>query len=362
MYCIVMGDIVNSRTLGAATRQRAARAAQAAFDSINTKYMGSLIADFGMVRGDAFEGVILTQSFAPQIVQDIIKAVYAVEKTIVRISVVLGELSVIDGDRNKTDGPAFHRALEKLSEIKKANSPHWLQVHFDVGSSLTQGLVDGQMALLAALTERWTDKQRKIVWEMESLGGSQKAVARKLEATPSVVTKQLKAAGYEAYRMAWDGLTEYLAKMDEYMAEGKPAPPQSYVPFFNIALRKASHHDFAGALKPAKKALALAKQGTGETQHVAIYNLLAEIYTNIKQYKNAARSISEALRIQAPMPKARLEYAKTLEAKAQLCLATRNFKDAKMYYNEALSTARNVVEAGHPYIGILRKLYQEATT
>jgi len=349
-----MGDIINSRELSDDTRQNVKRAAQAAFDIINTKYMDSIMANFGMVRGDAFEGVILTQSYAPQIVQDIIKAFYSVEKTTVRISVVLGELTVTDGDRNKTDGPAFYRALERLDKIKKKNSSHWLQVHFDIGN-LAQGLVDGQMALLAALTEGWTDKQRDIVWAMESHDNYQKAVARKLNVTAPVVNKQLKAANYDAYRMVWDGLTEYLAKIDDYVVENKPPIDKSYVPFFNVALRKLKQLDFAGALKPAKKALSIARQnlGSDDAQYIAIYNLLAEIYTGDKQYKNAEESICEALRIQEPMPKARLEYSKTLSEKARLCRSMGNYEDAKKYGSEALSMARNVVDNEHPYIAEL---------
>ena len=354
MYCVVMGDIINSRKLSDKIRQDVKRAAQSAFDRINTKYMDSVMADFGMVRGDAFEGVILTQSYAPQIVQDIIKAFYSVEKTTVRISVVLGELSITDGDRNKADGPAFYLALERLAEIKKRNSSHWLQVHFDIGS-LAQGLVDGLLALLTDVTEDWTDKQREIVWAMENHDNYQKVVARKLNITVPVVNKQLKAASYEAYRIAWDGLAEYLAKMDEYVVEGKPAIDKSHIPFFNVARRKAERRDFDGALKPAQKALDLAKQNpnTDDAQYVAIYNLLAAIYTETEQYKNAEESIAEALRIQEPMPKARLEYAQTLGEKARISGRMRKIEDSIKYYNEALSTARNVVDDSHPYISEL---------
>jgi len=353
-----MGDIINSRELSDDIRQNVRRAtqraAQAVFDSINTKYMDFIMADFGMVRGDAFEGVILTQSYAPQIVQDIIKGFYLAERTVVRISVVLGELSVTDGDRNKTDGPAFHRALERLAELKKKNSSHWLQVHFDIGN-LAQGLVDGHLALLAALTEGWTSKQREIVWATEDNKNYQKAVAHKLKTTAPVINKQLKAANYEAYRLAWDGLTEYLANVDEYAVEDKPPLVKSYVPFFNIARRQLKNLDYTSALKSAKKALAKAKQDldADDAQYIAIYNLLAEIYVGARQYRMAEECIEEALRIQEPLPKARLELSKTMSEKARLCWSTGNINDAIKYLHEALSIARNVVDDSHPYIASL---------
>ena len=354
MYCVIMGDIINSRELNDDIRQQATRAAQAAFDRINTDYMGSLVAEFGMVRGDAFEGVLLTQSYAPKIVQDIIKAIYAVEKTTVRISVVLGELSVTGGDRNTTDGPAFHRALDRLAEIKEKKSNHWLQVHFEVGD-LAQALVDGHMALLTALTEDWTDKQRDIVWAMEKHEGYQKIVAEKLKNTTTVVSRQLKAANYEAYRLAWGGLTEYLEKMDEYVTKNRPVIDKSHVPYFNVAKRRLEQHEFKSALKPAEKALEKAKQrsDTDEEQYIVIYNLLAEVYTNTKKYAEAEDCIVEALRIQEKMPKARLQYIKTLGVKGHLCNSMFSYENAKKYTKEALVIARNVLDEKYPYMGVL---------
>lgn len=356
MYCVIMGDIINSREINDdndnTIREKVTRAAQSAFDRINTEYIGSLMADFGMVRGDAFEGVMLTQSYAPKIVRDIIKAFYSVEKTIVRISVVLGELTVIGNNRNITDGPAFHRAQDELERMKKSKSEHWLQVSFDIGP-LGQALVDSQLALLTALTEGWTDKQRELVWAMEAHDHYQKAVANKLNMTTANVSKQLKAAGYEAYRKAWDGLEDYLAKMDEYAVEDKPTIEKSYVPYFNVAWRKAQQQaDWQRALKPADESLQLAQKAPGadDSQLIPIYNLLAEIYTMTGQYDKAEETILESLRIQEPMPKARLEYAATMGEKARFLWKKRNYEEAKKTYEDALKIARGVADEGHPFV------------
>ena len=210
MYCVIVGDIVNSREMSHEVREKVTRAAQEAFDRINAGYADSLVTTFGMVRGDAFEGVMLTTRHAARIVQDIIKAFYREEKTAVRVSVVFGELTVIGDDRNITDGPAFHKAFDDLERMKGRRSTHWLQASFDVGDRV-RPLVDSNMALLSALTGGWTERQRETVWAMEEHNCQQKAVSEEMGIPPSVVSKQLKAASFDAYRKAWDGLAEYLA-------------------------------------------------------------------------------------------------------------------------------------------------------
>ena len=280
MYCVIVGDIVNSRTLCSEIRERIMSVAKSAFSRINANYTDSLMAPFGLVRGDAFEGVLLAQHHAPQIVQDIIKEFYNVDTTVVRICVVLGQLTVTSQDRNEADGPAFHKALDTLNKMKSSGSSHWLQVSFDIGA-FGKPLMDSNLALLAALTERWTDKQRKIVWMTEECGGLQKLVGSKLGIAPSVVNRQLKATRYAAYRKAWDSLTEHLAAIDEFTVAGRSVFDISYVPFYNIALRKIDQNNLPEALKLLEKSLELAKGELNENdpQLEKIYTTLARLHS-----------------------------------------------------------------------------------
>ena len=350
MYCVIVGDIVNSRELAPDIREKVTRAAKDIFDRINTDHIGSLMTTFGMVRGDSFEGVMLTQHYAPQIVQDIIKAFYRVEKTTVRISVVLGQLTVTGSDRNDTDGPAFHKALDDLAKIKERKSTHWLQVSFDIGP-LAQGLIDSQLALLTALTKGWTDKQREIVWAMDAHGEQQKTVGKLLNIPPSVVSKQLKAANYEAYRLAWSGLTDYLVNIDEYAAEDRPVIEKSYVPVFNIALRKMQQRQFEEALALLHRSLDLAKRDLPENDPLLapIYNALAEAYTNTRKYHEAETAIQESMRLQKNMPRARLQYAETVLEKGKIDHQRGSFAAAQKNYKKALGIARDILDANHPF-------------
>ena len=354
MYCVIVGDIVNSRDMDSDVRRNVTKAAKNIFDRINTDYSNSIITEFGMVRGDAFEGVMLTQFHAPKIVQDIIKALYRIEKTKVRISVVLGQLSIIGNNRNETDGPAFYTAFDRLEDLKVHKSEHWLQVSFNVGE-LAQSLVDGHLALLTALTEGWTDRQHEIVWMYEAHGGQQSVVARILDIPSSVVSKQLKAANYEAYKKAWDGLTDYLANMDYYTGD-KTIVEKSYVPYYNMAKRENTQHNYEESLALLEEALKIAKDELGEKDPllIQIYNELADKYLRLGNLNKSEAMIRNALQLQDAMPKFRLQYVETLLIQGTLFGKKGYGVEAQAYLERALSIAKDTVSGEHPF---LAKIY-----
>ena len=359
MFCVIVGEIVDASTLAPDIRKKVATAIQSSFDRINTDYMGSLVATFGMTRGDTFEGAFLAQYHAPQIIQDIIKAAYNVGKTIVRISVAIGNLTVTSDDRSTADGPAYSTAYANLEELKKRESTHWLTVALDVGP-LGQALVDSQLGLLSALTEGWTEKQREIVWLVERHGGRQKIVSKKLGIPASVVSKQLRAASYTAYCQAWAGLKEFLIKLDEYTIADKPVIEKTYVPFFNMGLYELeTKKDFGAALSHFHKALELAMDMLGKKDPllIPIFNKLARTSLFMEEYDNAAAFIKESLGLQEKMPKRRLQHGETLLIKADISIDTKDYSAARKLLQQALDIALDILGDSHPFVGEIYSSY-----
>ena len=64
MYCVIAGDIIESDKI--ADRNQAYKKMRDILNYINTEYMPHILAGLGLVRGDAFEGVLLSQYQAPQ--------------------------------------------------------------------------------------------------------------------------------------------------------------------------------------------------------------------------------------------------------------------------------------------------------
>ena len=368
MYRVIMGDIINSRNLEPEVRERVTQVAKREFDWINIKYMGSMLASFGMVRGDSFEGVLITQSYAPQIVQDIIKAIYSVEKTLVRISVVLGKLTVTSHDRNEVDGPAFVEVMDALERLKARGSKHWLQVSIDIGT-LGDSLISSQVELLTALSEKWTERQREICWIAEEIEGQEhypkdtkkqelyKLVAKRLGVTPAVVRKHLNAALYEAYRMGWDGITEYLADMDGYAGDENAIVPESYVPHLNIGLRRFVQRNFVAATYHLERALELAKDEFGEdsNQIIPLYIHLADSYSGISKIQEAEEATHKAMSLHKNlnMPNTQPQYFDILLTLAQVHISKREFKQAKKIIEETFSAAEKILHPTHPHWSIL---------
>jgi len=352
MYCIIAGEIVDSQQLAPDVKERAAQAAKDAFDRINTEYINSLIMTFDMVRGDAFEGVMLTRHHAPRIVENIIKAFYRVEKVTVRVSVVIGQLTKTGSGRNDIDGPAFHEAVNRLEKMRETKNTHWLQLSFAAGS-LAQSLVDSQLALLTALTWRWTDKQREIVWSTQAHGEQRKIVANQLGVSLPVVSKQLTAAHYDVYCQAWEGLTDYLANMGEYTAHNSAAAEKSYVPYFNAAIRKFEQYNYKEALPLIQKSLDSARNelSSNDPLFIPIYNSLADICLSNKNYDEAETALEESMRLQESMSKTRLQYIKTLYLKAHIYSEKNNADKALNNLKEALSIAHGALRDKHPFWG-----------
>ena len=56
MYCVILGDIVDSRNINDEVRNKIKRTVTNTFEQLNNVYSDKIMAPFGLVRGDAFEG------------------------------------------------------------------------------------------------------------------------------------------------------------------------------------------------------------------------------------------------------------------------------------------------------------------
>ena len=180
MYCVIVGDIIHSKSLDFNQREYDTAAIEAILERINSKYQNNIMASFGIVRGDAFEGVLFSQQYVPEILQDIIRSCWKERHIKVRISAVVGELSSVSSDRNKADGPAFHKAIQEIEDMRAEKSDHWFQVSM-LTNTIAQPLIDGLLSLLTALTKEWTEKQRELVWAMSDVSNQKNLVRACLE-------------------------------------------------------------------------------------------------------------------------------------------------------------------------------------
>lgn len=359
MYCVIIGDIIHSKELKEEQRNESSDVISQVLDKINIRYKSNILADFGIVRGDGFEGVLFSQQYAPQIIQEIIKSLY-MEGIKVRISAVMDELTIVSANRNKADGMAFHRALEKIDELREKKSDHWFQVAMET-NSIAQPLVDSIMQLLEAMTLKWTDKQTEIVWNMMECSNQQSLVSRKLNISKSLVNRQVKATQYDVYSNAWENLENYLISYDEAIVSPVEIDPD-YTTYYSIGTRKNELRDYAGSAHYLLKALEIAKSKFGEDSPnlVPIYNGLAESY--LEQSINEEISASEknlfqsgaeeviknSFRCQNKLPKMRIQYAQTLNLYGTYYVKIQKYNEALACYEEGKRIIEELLGLDNP--------------
>ena len=361
MYCVIVGDIIRSKSLDQAKRNESTDAINRVLDYINSKYENSILASFGIVRGDAFEGILFSQQTAPKIIQDIIMGLYE-EDVRVRISAAMGELSVISAERNKADGPAFYSALNRIESLRKSDSDHWFQVSM-LTDSIGQPLVDGLLQMIVALTKGWTQKQAKTVWTMIRCENKQSLVSEKLNVAPSLVSKQLKAAQYEAYQAAWKGLEQYLIELEEKAIDPRHIAP-TYTTYYSLANRKTEEEDYSAAIAFYNESLALATEQFGEDSPnlVRIYNGLINAYLESVAHgslqhgkrneyiKIISQYLETTLFCQRSLPKMRLEYARTIALHGDYYYTLRDYNNALSKYAEAIQIMEYCDQSEHPWL------------
>lgn len=362
MYCVIVGDIIHSKSLDFNERENDTVAIEVILERINNKYQNNIMASFGIVRGDAFEGVLFSQQDIPMILQDIIRSCWEERHIKVRISAVVDELSNVSSDRNKADGPAFHKAIQEIENMRAKKSEHWFQVSI-LTNTIAQPLIDGLLGLLSALTKEWTEKQRELVWIMSDVSNQKSLVSKKMNISASVVNKQLKSANFDAYRKAWSGLEKYLVDSEDASINDQ-TKTASYTTYYSIGQRKNKLRDYNTAVGFFKKSIELAinEFGHNDSRLVPLYNGLAQAYLEILSsdevsserariaIEEAEKAIGASLICQEGKSHMTLEYAQTINIKGNYFLETKKYDDAIICFENAKEIIQTIYGNNHPML------------
>lgn len=349
MYCVIVGDIIDSRQLDFDERQRTTETIEKIFMDINYEYRENILSDFGLVRGDSFEGVLFSQYRSLKIIRDIIRQVYEKAGQKLRVCAAIDELSVVSSDRNKADGPAFHVAVEELERLKGKKSTHWLQVALKTKDDMAQPLIDTTLELLSCLTEEWTDKQRELVWSLPDYSGQQKLLSKAKDTKTSIVNKQLKAANYQAYSAAWEALESYLSRVEE-------TKKATYTDYYSVAARKYDADRDQEAIPLFEKALELAKEEFGEESpnllpiYLCLANACLEVCQSDKDRLPQAEAYIREARVCLHGETQTEEYARVLSLKGKYHLALCEWEAAIDDFRDAFWAGEKVLPAEHRFL------------
>lgn len=206
-FVAIIGDVVKLRELGA-SRSSAQEELRVLLQWINENLQSQIASKFLITVGDEFQGLL--KAVAP--VQRIISK-FDTEYRFAQIRFGIG-LGIISTEVTEysigMDGPAWYNAREAISFARK----HKLLGGYFRGFETTDDKVlNGLSRELNWHRSKWTDNQREVIFQLEN-GRSQQEIANAAGSSKQLVSRQVHAAGWQAYSESKEALYTFATAID----------------------------------------------------------------------------------------------------------------------------------------------------
>ena len=305
MYCAVIGDIVESRQTMFGQQGRAQAVLKLALEKIDADYPEYLSADFKVVSGDGFVGLLSEAAYSMRLIPILINELYPFR---LRIGIGIGDVrsEINPRDSRDSDGSAFRFARAALNSLKNEPiSSFWpayvpfFRIRFETGTP-DSGLLNFSSAYISDIMSSWTERQWATIEAVEKNDNNQSRAANTLGQAKSTVTRSLKAALYSEYLKAIATITGYLEDTYDLTATSGTRLQQALnlMSAADYLLNERIDYRFAfakyrEALSIREKALSAEHPDTART-----YNNIAYVYSEQGDYEKAVRCYLKALSIQ----------------------------------------------------------------
>ena len=218
MYCVVIGDIVNSRGLSADERSAVQKKLKGLLGDINGRFSTGIAANFMITLGDEFQGLLSEVSCCSAIMELIFKQMVPQR---IRFGVGMGDVTTeINPDAaSETDGPVYHRARQAITTLKHSEPPGaqrslmMFPIRFDTGAA-DSILLNSICGFLGGIVNKWSRAQWETVSAVMESGDRQIEAVNRLGLDKSTISRNLAAARYAEYRAAMRAIERYL--LDTY--------------------------------------------------------------------------------------------------------------------------------------------------
>lgn len=205
-YIAIIGDIRKSKKIE--NRSEIQKKLKQVLEEINQKYDEEIASNFIITLGDEFQGLLCSGTNTMNIITEIERKMYPVK---IRFGIGAGAITT---DVNKemsigADGPGYYKAraaIEFLKENEKKKQTNTADVRFESegnNKSITI-MINTILALLTAIKDSWSDRQREIIWDMLQHQDSQVDVAGRFNIKQPAVQKSLSKGKYYVYKDSMD--------------------------------------------------------------------------------------------------------------------------------------------------------------
>lgn len=201
-----IGDLSGSRNLAKGQRQQIQDRLSGLVEGLNSDYRGALLSLFTVTLGDEFQGLLSDPEVIPEILWRLRRDLPTVE---IWAGVGFGTLDTALKERAiGMDGPVFHRARKGVDRAREDDIHGGVFVGFGDDDVVLTGLA----RLLDHQRSSFSPAQLEAMEGVRS-GHSQSEIAADAGVTPQAISKRLRTAGWEVYRMGEEALR---ALLDRY--------------------------------------------------------------------------------------------------------------------------------------------------
>lgn len=211
-YAVIIGDIKQSRKIQ--HRKKVQDQFNDVLRRINEKYAEDIASEFMITLGDGFQGLLKNHSAILPIIFEIEMAMSPVE---LRFGIGLGEISTSIQHQNsmEMDGPAYHRARQMIERIEVTENQYAknetnIMLYSGEEYRNTDQLLNTVFSLASALKDKWSERQREIIYAYYLHGENQYQAAEALGIAQSSVNKALNTAKYYTYKAALSDVSRFL--------------------------------------------------------------------------------------------------------------------------------------------------------
>lgn len=214
-YIAIIGDMKQSQKMN--NRSEVQNKLKQVLEEINNKYISDISSKFIITLGDEFQGLLGNGVNTMNMVSDIERKMHPVK---IRFGIGIGKITT---DVNKemalgADGPGYYKArnaIKYLKDNEKKKQAIAADIRFEVESDnqATTIMLNTILALMTAIKESWSDRQREIIWDMLEHQDTQMDVAKRLKIQQPAVQKSFSIGKYYAYKDALDTIGKALEEI-----------------------------------------------------------------------------------------------------------------------------------------------------
>jgi len=203
---VLLGDVKSSREIN--NRELFQEKLIKVCNELNQKYQQDLYADFKILKGlDEIGGVLTEISNIYKIISKITIQIYPNTMRFILVRDYI-DTALNSKDVTKMDGPAFHKASERMKLLKKSKTFFDMETYNETIDSSLIIMIN----LMLLYKERWTKKQRQIIEEYEKTL-NQKKVAFKYNITQQAVSKVINNTKWKNIKDLENQLNQIIGKL-----------------------------------------------------------------------------------------------------------------------------------------------------